>query len=367
MADAALAANTAPLPPATRRAAAPLLLSTLALLLAAAVVWAVGHGAFRIAPADVLRLLLDLLPGVELAVDPQQAAVLTAIRLPRVVLALLTGAGLAVAGALMQGLFRNPLADPGLIGVAAGGVLAAATVIVLGAQLVPGALRAGSTASAFVLPLAAFGGSLVVTALVYAVGRAHGVLSLPVTLLAGIAINALAMALVGLLIFVASDEQLRTLTFWNLGSLSGGTWPMLTFAAPLVLLALAAAFALARPLNALALGEARAEHLGVDVAQVKRRVVVLTALATGALVGLTGVIGFIGLVAPHLVRLLCGPDHRVLLPASALLGALLVVAADVLARTVVSPAELPLGILTASMGAPFFLAMLLRRRGGLAL
>jgi iron complex transport system permease protein len=170
------------------------------------------------------------------------------------------------------------------------------------------------------------------------------------------------MAAVGLLVFVANDEQLRTLTFWNLGSLAGGTWTALAVAGPLVALALGGAFALAQPLNALTLGEARAGHLGVDAARTKQRVIVLTALATGVLVALTGVIGFIGLVAPHLVRLLCGPDHRVVLPGAALLGALLVVLADAAARTAVSPAELPIGILTATLGAPFFLFLLLRRR-----
>lgn len=333
-----------------------------ALLLAVVAVLAIGHGAYRIAPLDVLRILADRLPGLDLAVDPQQAAVLTAIRVPRALLAVLTGAGLAVAGALMQGLFRNPLADPSLIGVSAGGALAAAAVIVLGAQLAPGLLRAEPWIAALALPLAAFAGSLAVTALVYRIGAAQGVLSLPMTLLAGIAINAMAMAGVGLLTYVATDEQLRSLTFWNLGSLATGTWPVLVVLLPLLTLALLGALRLAQPLNALAMGEARAGHLGVDVRRCKRAVVVLAALATGSLVAVTGVIGFIGLVAPHIVRLLCGPDHRVLLPACALLGAVLVLLADMAARTVVAPAELPIGILTAALGAPFFLALLLRRR-----
>jgi iron complex transport system permease protein len=172
----------------------------------------------------------------------------------------------------------------------------------------------------------------------------------------------MAMAGVGLLTYVATDEQLRSLTFWNLGSLAIGTWTVLAVLLPLLALALVGALRLAQPLNALAMGEARAGHLGVDVRRCKRAVVVLAALATGSLVAVTGVIGFIGLVAPHVVRLLCGPDHRVLLPACALLGAVLVLLADMAARTVVAPAELPIGILTAALGAPFFLALLLRRR-----
>ncbi|MCU0949715.1 MAG: iron ABC transporter permease [Burkholderiaceae bacterium] len=347
---------------APSRRVARSVLTILVVLLIAVALLALSHGAYRIASVDVLRILADTLPGVAIDVDAQQAAVLAQIRAPRVVLAALTGAGLAVAGALMQGLFRNPLADPSLIGVSAGAALAAATVIVLGAALAPGAVSAGSWAAAFALPGAAFVGSLAVTALVYRIGHAQGLLSLPVTLLAGIAVNAMAMAGVGLLTYVASDEQLRTLTFWNLGSLAGAQWTALAVVGPLVLATLAAAAGLARPLNALAMGEARAGHLGVDVARSKRQVIVLAALATGALVAMTGVIGFIGLVAPHLVRLLCGPDHRVVLPAAALLGAVLVLLADLAARTVVAPAELPIGILTAALGAPFFLALLLRRR-----
>lgn len=342
-----------------RRLPAVPAVATLAAALAVAIVFALGIGAYRIAPLGVLRILLGAL--MHTGADEQAAAVLTTIRAPRVVLGLLTGAGLAVAGALTQGLFRNPLADPALVGVSAGAALAAAVVIVLGNAWVPESMRTDAFGP-YVLPLAAFAGSLAVTAIVYRIGRAHGALSLPLTLLAGIAINAIAMAGIGLLIFVATDEQLRTLTFWNLGSLAAGTWHAVLPVVPLVLLALAWAWRLAPALNALALGEVRAEHLGVHVDRVKREAIALAALATGALVALTGVIGFVGLVAPHLVRLACGPDHRVVLPGAALLGALLVVAADLAARTLVAPAELPLGIVTALAGGPFFLALLLRTR-----
>ena len=342
----------------TRFRAGPVLLG-LAVLLAACIVFSIGHGAFRIPPADVLRILASAAGFDTGALDAQQDAVLRAIRLPRVMLAVVTGAGLAVAGALMQGLFRNPLADPTLIGVSSGGALAAAFVIVLGATWLPGV---ASTLGAWTLPLAAFLGALAVTSIVYRIGAAGGLLSLSSMLLAGIALNALAMAGVGFLSYLANDEQLRNLTFWNFGSLAGATWTMLAAVLPLALVATLAGLALARPLNALALGEMQAGHLGVHVARVKRAAIVLTALAVGSLVAATGVIGFIGLVAPHAVRLACGPDHRVVLPGAALLGAILVVLADALARTVVTPAELPIGILTAGLGAPFFLALLLHRR-----
>jgi len=345
--------------PARRRIRPAVALGALSLALIVATIFAVGHGAFRIPPLDVLTILASRLGVDGLAIDPQQVAVLGSIRLPRVLLAILTGAGLAVAGALMQGLFRNPLADPTLIGVATGGALAAAFVIVLGSTWLPGASR---LLGAWTLPLAAFIGALAVTSLVYAIGAAQGLLSLPLVLLAGIAINALAMAGVGVLSYLANDEQLRNLIFWNFGSLGGATWPLLSAVAPLALTAIVFGSALARPLNALALGESQAGHLGVDVPRTKRLAVLLTALAVGALVAATGVIGFIGLVAPHAIRLACGPDHRIVIPGAALLGAVLVVLADALARTIVSPAELPIGILTAGLGAPFFLALLLRRR-----
>lgn len=351
----------APLPQlGTRRIPGSALLIALALALAVATVFAIGVGAYPIAPSEVVRILASMVGIPSGGFEPQQAAVLQTIRLPRVVLGLVTGAGLGVAGALMQGLFRNPLADPTLIGVASGGAFAAAFVIVLGATWIPGVV---TVLGPWTLPLAAFAGALVVTWLVYRIGDAEGILSLPIVLLAGIALNALALAGVGLLSYVASAEQLRNLTFWSFGSLAGGNWPMLSAVAPLALAAIAFGLLLARPLNALALGETQAGHLGVDVARVKHAAIVLTALAVGALVAATGVIGFIGLVAPHAVRLACGPDHRVVIPGAALLGALLVLAADVVARTVVAPAELPIGILTAGLGAPFFLMLLLRRRG----
>lgn len=348
------------------RLAPAAVLSALALGLLALALLAVAHGAYHIAPGQVMRILAEHALGLALGADSEQAAVLTTIRLPRVLLAVLTGAGLAAAGALTQGLFRNPLADPALIGVSAGAALAAAGVIVLGTLWLPRAWREG-VAATMALPPAAFAGGLAVTWLVYRIGRTHGVLSLPMTLLAGIAINAMAMAGIGLLVYLASDEQLRTLAFWNLGSLAAATWSTLAAVAAPVLLAIVTAIRLAAPLNALALGEARAEHLGVDVARVKRLAIVMAALATGSLVAVTGMIGFIGLVAPHLVRSMCGPDHRIVLPGAALLGAVLVLAADMVARTAVAPAELPIGILTAALGAPFFLFLLLRSRAAWSL
>lgn len=289
------------------------------------------------------------------------AAVLGVVRGPRVLLAAILGAGLAVAGATMQGLFRNPLADPGLIGVSAGAALAAVGAIVLGPGLF--GARAGLL-GLWLLPLAAFVGGLLTTFLIARLGSHEGVTSVPTLLLAGVAVNALCAALTGLLVFGADDRQVRDITFWTLGSLAGARWPQVPVAAALVLLPALALMRLAQPLNALALGEAEAFHLGLRVERVKRLAVVLAAIAVAAGVAVAGLVGFVGLVVPHLVRLMVGADHRQVLPGSILLGATLMVLADLVARWAAAPAELPLGVLTALLGAPFFLWLLRRGAAG---
>jgi iron complex transport system permease protein len=266
---------------------------------------------------------------------------------------------LACTGVLMQALFRNPLADPALIGVSAGAALGAVAVIVLGATLFAGFSH---VLGVWTLPVAAFLGALLTTAVVFSLARREGVLDPTTLLLTGIAINALTGAGIGLLTYVATDEQLRNLTFWSLGSLGAATWGSLTGIAPAALALVVAVPLIAAPLNALLLGESDALHLGVAVESLKRGVIVLSAAGAGAVVVMCGVIGFIGLIAPHVARLLVGPDHRLVLPLSAMLGATLLTAGDLVARTAVRPAELPIGILTALIGAPFFL-WLLRHRG----
>ena len=310
--------------------------------------------------ASPIALLADWLGLSATAVSARDRIVIADIRLPRAVLAVLIGAALAVSGAVMQGLFRNPLADPGIVGVSAGASLGAVATIVLGERYFAGAMAAFGI---YALPLAAFLASLATVFLLYRVATRAGQTSIATMLLAGIAIAALAMALTGALIFVADDQQLRELTFWSLGSLAGATWSKIAAAGPIIALALLAAPFMARGLNALALGEATAGHLGISVQPFKRLAIVLVAAATGAAVAVSGGIGFVGIVVPHLLRLVIGPDHRYLLPAAALLGAILLLAADAFARTVVAPAELPIGIVTAAAGAPFFLWVLLRRRG----
>lgn len=294
------------------------------------------------------------------ALSARDAIIVYDIRLPRVILGILIGAALAVSGAVMQGLFRNPLADPGLVGVSSGAGLGAITVIVLGSTVLGPVV---SLFGIYALPLAAFGGGLATTLLLYRVATRRGQTSIATMLLAGIALGAMAGAFSGVLVYLADDRQLRDLTFWGLGSLAGATWTKIGAAGPIIALALVATPFMARALNAMALGEATARHLGIPVQRFKNIAIVTVAAATGASVAVSGGIGFIGIVVPHLLRLLIGPDHRYLLPASALLGASLLLLADAVSRTIVAPAELPIGIVTAAVGAPFFLWILLRRRG----
>lgn len=330
-------------------------MGALCVLLVAACLLSLMYGASGISLWSVLS---DLLAGRELSL--RDRVVLFDIRLPRMAMGVLVGAALAVSGAVMQGLFRNPLADPGLVGVSAGAGLGAITAIVMGAHL-PVAIAA--LVGNYTVPMAAFVGGWGATMVLYRVSTRHGRTSVATMLLAGIALGALAGALSGIMIYVANDAELRTLTFWGMGSLAGATWSKVFAAAPIIVVALALAPFLARGLNGLALGEATAHHIGISVQRVKNTAILSVAAATGAAVAVSGGIGFIGIVVPHLLRLAVGPDHKYLLPNSALLGASLLLGADVISRTIIAPAELPIGIVTAVLGAPVFLWILLRRRG----
>lgn len=319
-----------------------------------------AFASLEVGPTDVRlsSLLVKLATGETLT--RMEQVILWDIRVPRLFTGLMVGAALAVSGAVMQGLFRNPLADPGIVGVGAGAGLGAICAIVLGAYL-PAAMMVWI--SPHLVPLAAFLGGWGTTLLLYRVSTRHGQTSVVTMLLAGIALGALAGALSGILVYMADDGQLRDLTFWGLGSLAGASWTKTSTALPLIATALAAAMFLGRGLNALALGETTAAHLGIPVQRMKNTAILAVAGATGAAVAISGGIGFIGIVVPHLLRLVSGPDHRTLLLNSALLGATLLVLADVISRQIIAPAELPIGIVTAVLGAPVFLWILLRRRG----
>ncbi|MCC5857157.1 MAG: iron ABC transporter permease [Ectothiorhodospiraceae bacterium] len=318
---------------------------------------ALGQGAVEIPLRDVVDVLRQAVGGGS-GIDPFHYAVLTEIRLPRVILALIAGAILGLAGAMMQTLFRNPLADPGLIGSSAGAALAAAVGMILGAALFPGA---AGTLGVWFVPLLAFAGAMVSMLLVLRLASHGGHADASHLLLAGIAVNALAGAGIGMLVYVATDDQLRNFTIWTLGSLAGAGWPQVIVAVCVLFVLLASVPFLLRPLNALLLGEGDAACLGFNVTYLKTVLLVLSAAGVGVVVAFCGVIGFVGLVVPNVCRLLVGPNHGALLPASALMGAALLTGADLTARTVVAPTELPIGILTALIGAPFFI-LLLRNR-----
>ncbi len=340
-------------------------LSALAVLVGIAALLSLGLGALAVPPSDALAVVgSHLLPGLVEPVSGAADAVVWQIRVPRTLLGLVIGAGLAVAGALFQGLFRNPLADPGLLGITAGAAAAVALAILAAGGLTTalgGSLAWLAPIRPYLVPAAAVTGSFLTLMAVIPLGGGAR-LDIATLLLAGIAVNAIAGAVTGLAIFLADDAQLRDLTFWTLGALGGATWPVSLVTAAAILPALAVTPFLARRLDALLLGEADAYHTGVPVESTKRWIVGLGALLVGASVAAAGAIGFVGLVVPHLIRLVLGPGHRLLLPAAALLGAGGLVLADVLARTVVSPAELPIGVLTTLLGGPFFLFLLILRR-----
>jgi iron complex transport system permease protein len=335
-----------------------------AAVLVIALIASLAIGPVLISPDKVLAILLDAIFGARPTEGRalRDAIVILDLRLPRTVLAGMVGAALAVAGALLQGIFRNPLADPVLVGVSPGAALAAVTWIVLGTSL---AAMWPDWTGRFGVAFAAFAGGLLTTLILHRVATRDGRTSVATLLFAGIALGAIANAGTGLVIFLSTDQQLREFTFWTLGSLGGATWIKAAGAAPFVAALLATSLALARGLDALALGEAEAFHVGINVERLKRFAIVAVAAGVGAAVAVAGVVAFIGLVVPHLLRIATGPSHRNLMVGSALLGAALVVGADTLARTLVSPAELPLGIVTAAIGAPYFLFLLNRYRSSL--
>lgn len=323
------------------------LFGALGIALVASLLGAVLFGAVSLSLSQVWAALTgssDAGAGTELIVWQ--------IRLPRALLTALVGALLAIGGAAMQGLFRNPLADPSLIGVTAGASAGASVAIVVGGGAVSGVFGLS------LVSLAAFVGGMLATGLVYRLATRAGGTSVATMLLAGIAISALAGSLTSLLEFYGSNEMLRRISLWQMGGLEGANWSRVALLAAVAALVLGVLPLQARALNALLLGESEARHLGFDVDRVKRWLIVLVAGGVGVSVALAGAIAFVGLVVPHIVRLAVGPDHRALLPASALAGAVLLLWADTLARIVVAPTELPVGLIIALLGAPLFIGLL---------
>ncbi len=298
----------------------------------------------------------DVFSAVVGQADQATTAILVQIRLPRVLTGIAVGAALALGGAAMQGVLRNPLADPGLIGITGGASLGAVLVLVLGDVLfsgVPDVLRP------YLLPLAAFLGAVFVTAFIFTLARRGGTLSVATLILAGVAVNAVAGAFIGAMTFISDDEQLRSLTFWSMGALGGANWTLVIICCAVVTLTSILMLRYARDLDLFQIGERAAFHAGLDVERAKLRLGLLTALSVGTVTAAAGPIGFIGLVAPHMARLILGPAHRLLLPGSALIGVVMVMSADLAIRLSVPPAEPPIGIATSLIGGPFFLWLLL--------
>lgn len=336
------------------------LIVILIVVLIAAVIWAGGTGALYISPAEIAGMVLKALGwDTGITYSGTQENVFWIIRLPRVLLALIVGATLSAAGAAMQGLFRNPLADPGLIGISSGASTAAVGMIVLGSLLNAEMQRLVGN---YGINLAAFLGALLATVIVYRIGQQNGKTNVGIMLLAGIAINALAGAATGFIILTADDQQLRSLTFWTMGSLGGATWKVILSVLPFCLICILGLPLMAKQLNAFSLGERDAAYLGVRVERLKHLVMLFCALGVGAAVSVSGIIGFVGLVVPHIVRMINGPEHRALLIASSLMGASLLILADLFSRTVAAPTEIPIGVITALTGGPFFLYLLIREK-----
>lgn len=320
-----------------------------------------GSGAVSINISDIYGSLVNMFSGVaKYEIDYASQIVIGELRLPRAVLAFIIGASLSVTGAVMQGLFRNPLADPALIGVSSGAATGAVIAIVLGAALIN--LQENYILSRFIIPTFAFVGGLISTILAYKLSTRQGRTLTGMLLLAGIAINAVNAAIYGFFLFIADDAQLRTITFWTLGSLANSTWDIIGLSSILIIIPTLFLMTFGRTLNIISLGEHEAFHLGVDVEKTKKQLIIVASIIVGVGVSVAGIISFVGLVIPHFVRLIVGPDYKIILPASFLLGAALLLGADSLARVIVLPAELPLGILTTGIGGPFFIWLLLRQK-----
>jgi iron complex transport system permease protein len=336
----------------------------LILLLIVTMLMGIIFGAVSVLPSDMLASLQNLFAGKQQGTIYQ--AVFIQLRLPRVLLCGITGAILAVSGVLMQGLFRNPIVEPGLVGTSSGAAFGASIVFVLAAKMDP---ELKSIMGPLLLPVVAFLGALLATYAVYSLAKTSGRISVLTLLLVGIAVNAVCLSGTGFMSYIARDPQARSITFWNLGTFSGASWAQAAIVGSVAAIIFTLAMRDAKALNALLLGEEEANYLGIDTEKLKRRIMLLNTAMVAVATAFVGVIAFMGLVVPHLVRLMIGSDNRRLLTASALLGAALLVVADLAARLLLAPAEMPIGIITSLVGAPVFIFILIsnnrkQRRGG---
>ena len=338
-----------------------LYLSVSILLLVALVVGALFMGVYDFggkSPLTVLQGVISGSPDISLS----EKYVIWDVRMARIIMAVLIGSILSVSGTAMQGMFKNPLATPDLIGITAGATLMAAITIVLGSDFrayLPDFVQYS------LLSIAAFMGALLTTLLVYKMSTTQGKTNVVIMLLSGVAITALGFAVVGFLIYLSKDEQLRDLTFWNLGSLGGATWTKNGILLIVMVISYSVLIHKGKALNAMMLGEKDAGHLGIHVEKIKKQIVVLVALMVGACVAFSGTIGFVGLIVPYILRLIFKSNYQLILPLSAVTGSILLLIADTFSRTVVAPSEIPIGVLTAFMGAPVFIAILIRYKNSM--
>ncbi len=332
-----------------------LLLSILLLIILATISLFVGVYEFE---TDVISILKSFFISSTKVSEADQY-ILFDLRLPRIVMGILIGSMLSVSGTCMQGMFKNPLSTPDLIGITSGATLFAATSIVLGGVLkafIPESLHF------YLLSLMAFLGSLLTMLIVYKIATVNGKTNVVMMLLTGVAITAIGFAFTGFLIYISKEEQLRDLTFWNLGSLAGATWMKNGLLFVVLLISYFFLLGKGKSLNALMLGENDAKHLGVPVEKIKKQIVVFTALMVGTTVAFSGTIGFVGLVIPYILRLIFKSNYQLILPLSAVFGSILLVVADTISRTIVAPSEIPIGILTAMLGAPVFILILIKNK-----
>ena len=283
-------------------------------------------------------------------------SVLLDIRLPRILMAILVGLGLGTSGAILQGLFRNPLVDPGFIGVSSGGAIGAMVAIMFSQYIY---LYLPVILSQFILPFLAMTGAFITTMAVYKISKVSNKTNIMAMLLAGIAINALAGSIIGLFVSISSDAELRSFTFWTLGGLDMADWDIIGIVSFFIVIPFFIIYKLQDEMDIFMLGDAESEHLGINVELLKKKIILISAIVVGISVSFCGMIGFIGLVTPHLVRLFIGPNHKYLIPGSAILGAILLTLSDLVSKTIISPAQLPIGVVTSTIGAPFFVWLIL--------
>ena len=285
--------------------------------------------------------------------------VLLNIRLPRILLAILVGTGLGTSGAILQGLFRNPLVDPGFIGVSSGAAVGAMIAIMFSTFF---STFINKNLIVFLLPILAIMGSFITTLMVYILSKVHNKTNIMAMLLSGIAINALSGALIGIFISISTDSQLRSFTFWTLGGLDNADWFVALITSIFIIFPLIIIYRIKSQLDIFMLGDAEAMHLGINVEWLKKKIILISSIMVGISVSFCGMIGFIGLITPHLIRMIIGPNHNYLIPASALLGSLLLATSDIIAKSIISPAQLPIGVVTSCIGAPFFIWLIYNQK-----